>query len=56
MHTISVTKSNGHLPSVIQCVKTEEQMERREKDEDEEEEEDDDDDSSISYRPSIPIG
>ena len=49
MHTISVTKSNGHLPSVIQCVKTEEQMERREKDEE-------DDDSSISYRPSIPIG
>jgi len=59
VHTISVTKSNGHLPSVIQCVKTEEQMERREKDEedeDEEEEEEDDDDSSISYRPSIPIG
>ena len=59
MHTISVTKSNGHLPSVIQCVKTEEQMERWEKDEedeDEEEEEEEDDDSSISYRPSIPIG
>ena len=54
-----MTKSNGHLPSVIQCVKTEEQMERREKDEedeDEEEEEEEDDDSSISYRPSIPIG
>ena len=59
MHTISVTKSNGHLPSVIQCVKTEEQMERREKEEDEEDEdedEEDNDDSSISYRPSIPVG
>ena len=58
MHTISVTKSNGQLPSVIQCVKTEEHMERGEKDEEdeEEEEEEDDDDSSVSYRPSIPLG
>ena len=59
VHTISVTKSNGHLPSVIHCVKSEEenlQKEKEEKEEDEEEEEDDDDNSSISYRPAIPHG
>ena len=61
MHTISVTKSNGHLPSVIQCVKIEEEKERGEKQEEDEEEEEveeeeEDDDSSISYRPSIPLG
>ena len=54
-----MTKSNGHLPSVIQC-KTEEEKERGQKkdeeEEEEEEEEKDDDDSSISYRPSIPLG
>ena len=59
-----MTKSNGHLPSsaVIQCVKIEEEKERGEKQEEEEEEEEeveeeeDDDDSSISYRPTIPLG
>ena len=53
-----MTKSNGHLPSVIQCVKREEEKEKGEKKEqqEEEEEEDEEDDSSISYRPSIPIG
>ena len=58
MHNISVTKSNGHLPSVIQCVKIEEEKERGKKDEEEEEEdnEDVDDDSSVSYRPAIPLG
>ena len=59
VHTISVTKSNGHLPSVIHCVKREEenlQKEKEEKEEEEEEEEDDDDNSSISYRPAIPHG
>ena len=58
-----MTKSNGQLPSaVIQCVKIEEEKERGEKQEEDEEEEEveeeeeDDDDSSISYRPSIPLG
>ena len=53
-----MTKSNGHLPSVIQCVKIEEEKERGKKEEEEEEEdnEDEDDDSSVSYRPAIPLG
>ena len=54
-----MTKSNGHLPSVIQCVKTEDERQKgkkKEEDEEEEEEEQDDDDSSRSYRPSIPLG
>ena len=54
-----MTKSNGQLPSsVIQCVKIEEEKEKKKEQEEEEVEEDeeDDDDSSISYRPSIPLG